>query len=97
MTGRVATIILGVSVATVFLGWVMWRAARSVERAESDPKYQRRWLIVFGMVYVLGAIVGISNVASGHAPPLSLLGLPIPVLIAWYFVRAAIRVKVPPK
>ena len=90
----VFAIIVGVLAFTAFLGWLMWRMTRAVERAERYPRYLRRWLIFFGALYSLGAVTSVFRVMSGEAPILSLIGLPIPVLIAWYFFRAAIRKKV---
>jgi hypothetical protein len=76
---------------------MMWRLTRAVERAERDPRYVRRWLILFGALYGFAALTSVSKVISGDAPPLSLIGLVIPVLIAWYCFRAAVRMKFPPK
>ena len=95
--GTIAAIIVGVLAVTALLGWMMWRLARAVERAERDPRYVRRWLILFAALYGFGALTSVSRVISGDAPPLSLIGLAIPVLIVWYCCRAAIRMKVPPK
>jgi hypothetical protein len=76
---------------------MMWRLAQAVERAERDPRYVRRWLILFGILYGFGALTSVAKVMSGNAPPLSLIGLAIPVFIVWYCFRGALRMKVPPK
>ena len=92
----VASIILGVSVSSAFLAWMMWRAWQSAERAARDPRYLRRRLFWFGMLYVWAAVFGIVEVVTGREPVQALVGLPIGLLFAWFFLRAAIRVKVPP-
>jgi hypothetical protein len=48
------------------------------------------------MIYVGAAVFGIVEVASGQEPIQTLFGLPIGLLFAWWFLRAAVRVKVPP-
>jgi hypothetical protein len=94
--GMIATVIVGVLASTELLAWMMWRACQSVERAERDPKYLRRRLFWLGMIYVGAAVFGIVEVASGQEPVQTLFGLPIGLLFAWWFLRAAVRVKVPP-
>jgi hypothetical protein len=93
----IATIIIGVLALSALLGWMMWRMAKAVERAERDPRYVRRWLMIFGTLYGLGALTGVGKVISGTAPPFSLIGLAIPLTIVWYCFRAVIHMKVPPK
>jgi hypothetical protein len=51
-----------------------------------------RW----GMLYFATVVIIIVEVATGDKPKAMLLGLPITALIAWWFLRAAVRVKVPP-
>ena len=77
--------------------WLFWRAWKSVERAERDPRYLRRRLVLLGMIYVFGAVFGIEQVATGQQPLQSLIGLPIAVGLAWFWLRSASRVKVPPQ
>ena len=38
-SATIATVIIGVLVATAVMGWLMWRLFRSAERMERDPKY----------------------------------------------------------
>jgi len=92
----IATTIVGVSASCAFLAWMMWRAWQSAERAARDPKYLRRRLFWFGVFYVGVAVFGIAEVATGREPIQALVGLPIGLLFAWVFLRAAVRVKVPP-
>lgn len=92
----IATVVVGVSAVSAFLAWLMWRAWQSAERAARDPKYLRRRLFWSGMLYVGVALFGIVEVAIGREPVQMLLGLPIGLLFAWIFLRAAVRVKVPP-
>jgi len=90
------TIIVGVLASCAFLGWLMWRACQSVDRAQRDPRYMRRLLLRGGLLYVGCALYGIEEVATGKMPIQSLLGLIIPGGLAWFYIRAASRVKVPP-
>jgi hypothetical protein len=92
----IATIIVGVSAFSAFLAWMLWRTWQSAERAARDPKYLRRQLFWFGMLYVGAAVLGIVEVATGREPIQALVGLPIGLLFAWFLLRAAIRVRVPP-
>jgi uncharacterized membrane protein YvlD (DUF360 family) len=48
------------------------------------------------MLYVAVVVINIVDVATGKRPKMMLLGLPITMLIAWMFFRAATRVKIPP-
>jgi len=92
----IATIIASVLAATAFLAWMMWRVCKSAERAERDPRYLRRRLFGLGMLYVGCAVYGIAEVVAGREPKEILVGLPIGAALAWLYLRAAIRVKVPP-
>jgi heme A synthase len=92
----VATSIIGVLVSTAFLAWMMWRVCRSAERAERDSKYLRRRLFGLGMIYVAAAVFGIVEVATGREPIQALIGLPIGATFAWLYLRAAVKVGVPP-
>jgi hypothetical protein len=47
-------------------------------------------------VYGFGIVYGVSQVLTGNAPAQALLGLPIPLLLVWVYLRAAKRVKIPP-
>jgi phosphatidylglycerophosphate synthase len=95
--GMIATVIVVVLALSAFLGLVAWRVYKSAERAERDPRYLRRRLLGMGMLYIGCALFAIANVATGREPIKSLIGLPIGVLFIWMYLRAAIRVKVPPK
>src|ERR1700687_1713572 len=94
--GMMATIITGVLALSAFLGWGAWRGCKSAERAERDPRYLRRNLLWLGLIYVGGAVYGIVEVVTGREPIKSLIGLPVGALLAWFCLRTAIRVKVPP-
>jgi len=92
----IATSIVSVLAFAAFLAWMMLRTVRRAERTERDPKYLRRRLIRWGMLYVVCAVVLLVEVATGSQPKAMLLGLPIPALIAWLFFRTALGVKIPP-
>jgi len=89
-------VIIGVSVTTAIFGWMMWHAWNSVERAETDSRHRRRIFIRLGLIYVLSATLGVGGVLSGKEPKESLIGLPVVLLLAWFWLRASLRVKVPP-
>ena len=93
--GTIATVIVAVSAATGALAWAMWRAVKSVERMERDARYLRRKLIWMGAIYVFAALFGIFEVVVGGQPVESLLGLPVALALAWFWLRAASRVKIP--
>ena len=90
-----ATVIIGVSVATAILGWMMWRGWRSAESAESDLRRRRRIFVRLGLIYVAVVAIGIAGVLGGREPKESLIGLPIALLLAWFWLRTGLRVKVP--
>jgi uncharacterized membrane protein len=92
----IAAVILGVLAFSAFLGWGAWRVFKSAERAERDPRYLRRRLVLLGLLYVGSAVYGIEQVVTGREPLQSLIGLPIGALLAWFYLRAAFRVKIPP-
>lgn len=89
-------VIVGVSVASVLFGWMMFRFAKSMDRAERDPKHKRRILLRSAAIYGFGIVLGVSQVVTGDAPLKTLLALPIPLLIVWMYLRAARQVKTPP-
>jgi 4-amino-4-deoxy-L-arabinose transferase-like glycosyltransferase len=91
-----ATVIVGVSLATVILGWMMWRGWKSAESAETDLRQRRRIFLRLGLIYVAAVAIGIAGVLSGREPKESLIGLPIALLLAWFWLRTGLRVKVPP-
>lgn len=67
-----------------------------MKRAERDAHCRRRWLLGGTLLYAIAAAAVIADVATGERPVQFLLGLPIPLLIAWYFLRQAQRVKIIP-
>jgi len=92
----IATVVVGVTASSAFLGWMIWRAWKSAEGAESDSRHRRRILLRLGLLYVGCAVFGIAEVVTGREPKESLIGLPIAALLAWLYLRTAMRVKVPP-
>jgi uncharacterized membrane protein YccC len=72
----------------------MWKSA---ERAARDPKYLRRRLLFLGGMYLAAAAFVIEQVVSGQEPIQSLFGLPVGLALAWFWLRSASRVKVPPE
>jgi len=92
-----ATVIIGVSVATAILGWMMWREWKSAERAESDLRLRRRIFVCLGLIYLAAVAIGIAGVLRGREPKESLIGLPITLLLAWFWLRTGLGVKVPPR
>ncbi|MFY9948626.1 MAG: hypothetical protein WA261_00770 [Candidatus Sulfotelmatobacter sp.] len=95
-SATIATVIIGVLVATAVMGWLMWRLFRSAERMERDPKYLRRRLIRGAMIYVAGALVGMIEIARRELPIQALIGLPISLFMIWVLLRTASKVKIPP-
>ena len=94
---NIALIIVGVLVATGFFVIALWKAFRDQERAERDRRYLRRVLLRAGLIYVFGAIFGTYEAVTGNQPIQSLIGLPIVLLLAWFYVRSALKLKVPPQ
>lgn len=92
----IATVIIGVLVATAVMGWLMWRLFRSAERMERNPKYLRRRLIRGAMIYLFGALFGMIEIARGELPIQALIGLPISLFMIWVILRTASKVKIPP-
>lgn len=75
------TTVGGVFAAAALGGWMMHRAAKSMDRAERAPKYRRRLLYTGAAVYGFGIVAGVSQVLSGDAPPAALLAAPIPCFL----------------
>lgn len=90
------SVVAGVFAAAALFGWIMYRSAKSMDRAERDPKYKRRLLYIGASIYAYGLVAGVAQVLSGDAPPATLLAAPIPLLFVWFYLRAAKRVKIPP-
>jgi hypothetical protein len=90
------TVIVGVSLTSAVLAWTMWRTWKSAERAETDLRH-RRWIFLrLGLLYVGAAVFGVVEVLSGREPKESLIGLPVAALLAWFLLKAAVKVRVPP-
>jgi len=92
----IASVIVGVLAVSALLAWAMWRACKTAERAERDPRFLRRILLGFGLLYIASAVYDVAEVIAGKEPLQSLIGLPIGAALAWLFLKAALRVKVPP-
>jgi len=92
----IISVVGGVFAATSLFGWTMYRYAKSMDRAEREPKYRRRLLYMGAAIYSCGLVAGVAQVLSGDAPPATLLAAPIPVVFVWFYLRAAKRVKIPP-
>jgi hypothetical protein len=89
------SVVGGVFAVAALLGWTMYRSAKSMDRAEQDPKYKRRVFYIGAAIYGFGLIAGVARVLSGDAPPAALLPAPIPLLFVWFYLREAKRVKIP--
>ena len=89
----IVTVVIAVS---ALLGLLMSRWGKSMDRMEREPRYARRWMYYGAAVYGFGAVYGISGVLTGSSPAWTLLGLPIPLLLVWAFLRTAKRIKIPP-
>jgi hypothetical protein len=97
MFWQIATIIIGLLVSVLMLGYGLWWATKSADRAGHDPKYRRRMLIRGAVVYVVVGVFIIVGVAAGKERVEALYGLPMGVLVIWYLLRTAFKIKVPPK
>ena len=64
--------------------------------SESDLRHRRRIFVRLGLIYVAAMAIGIADVLSGREPKETLIGLPIALLLAWFWLRTGLRVKVPP-
>ena len=95
--GTFVSIVVGVFAASALLGWLLFRAGKSMDSANLDPIYRRRLFALLAGVYVISMMVGVSGVIRGTQPVWSLVCLPIPLLIAYVLLRAASRTKVPPQ
>jgi len=90
------SVVVGVFVASALLGWFMLRLGKSMDRANSDPRYRRRQIVLLVGVYVVSMVVGVSGVIGGSQPVWSLVFLPIPLLIVYSLLRTARQTKVQP-
>jgi hypothetical protein len=91
----IATFILGVVASTVILAWLMWRVRQSVERGEGDAKDLRRRLRWLGLIYAGGSAVAVVAVATRQEPVEILIGVPVGLLLAWFWFQTASRVGIP--
>ena len=89
------SVVVGVFAASALLGWFMFRLGKSMDRANSEPRYRRRQIVLLVGVYVVSMVVGVSEVIGGNRPVWSLVFLPIPLLIVYFLLRAARQTKVP--
>jgi hypothetical protein len=92
----IVLIILVVLGTSALFGWSAWLICQTANRAERDPRFRRRLLLVVASVYAFGVLNGVSDVLSGKQSAWSLIFVPIPAAIIWAYVKAAIRVKIPP-
>ena len=92
-----AAVIIGVSVTTAIFVWILWQGWKETEHAETDLRHRRRIILRLGLVYVVTSVIGVAGVVSGREPKESLIGLPIALLLAWFLLRAVLKVKVPPR
>jgi len=95
--GMIVIIIAGVLAFSAFIGWGAWQVFKSAERAERDPRYLRRSFLRLGLIYVGCGVYAIAEVVTGREPIQILVGLPIGGLLAWFYLRTAFRVKIPPQ
>ena len=75
---------------------VVWGAWRIVKTSE-DPRRLRRSMICLGAFYIFAAINGIVEVVRGRVPLRALIGLPIGLTFAWWYLKTASRIKLQPK
>jgi len=93
----VISIVVGVFSVSALFGWMMFRAAKSWERADLDPRYRRRKLILGAAIYVVAIVIGLSQVIRGNEPVETLAGLPIVLLLVYWLLRTASHTKIPPQ
>lgn len=92
----IAAVILGVAAFSAFLAFLAWGVFKSAERAERDPRYLRRRLLWFGLLYAFGAAYGITQLITVKEKGPTLVGLAVGGSFAWFYLKAAANVKVPP-
>ena len=97
MAREIAAIIIGILVACLFLGYGLWRAGESADRANHDPRYRRRMLMRGATVYIVVGVLIIVGVAARKEPVEALYGLPVGLIIIWLLIRAALKTKAPPE
>ena len=89
-------IIIGFTLFIAIVYWVLVRAARLGNRIHQDPRFRRRVLVIAAIPYILGGLVGTVEVATGNEPLKTLAGLAISIPMAWLFLSAARKTKIPP-
>jgi threonine/homoserine/homoserine lactone efflux protein len=92
----IVAVILAVAAVSAFLAFMAWKLFKSAERAERDPRYLRRRLLSFGLLYAFGAVYGITELITGKEKVPTLVGLAMGATLAWLYLKAAASVKVPP-
>ncbi|MGA7565993.1 MAG: hypothetical protein WBW53_07965 [Terriglobales bacterium] len=92
----IVAVILGVAALSAFLAFMAWRVFKSAERAERDPRYLRRRLLWFGLLYAFGAVYGIAQLITAKEKVPTLVGLAVGGTFAWFYLKTAANVKVPP-
>ena len=90
---EVAAIIVGVLAVSALLVWMLWSTFRLIE----NPRRLRKVFLFLGALYIVGAINGIWKVISGETTVWSLLYLPIPIALAFVYLRTASRMQTRPK
>jgi len=97
MATQIATIIIGVLVIGLILGYGLWWVAKSADRMSQDPRFRRRVLIGGAVVYIVTGVFIIVGVAARKERVDALYGLPVGAFIAWLLLRAATKTQVPPR
>ena len=92
-----ALVVLAVGAFSALFGWQMWRFGKHAERVENDPVYLRKSLRRGAYFYIGASVLGIATVVFGKQPKESLIGLPVALLLIWFFLHSAAKVKLPPK
>ncbi len=91
------SVVVGVFTASALFGWLMFRAAKSADRCNSDPSYRRRQFILLAGIYVVSMVFGVTEVIRGEEAVWSLVFLPIPLLIVYFLLRMASQTNAPPQ
>lgn len=96
MVPVIALSILTVGITTALLVWACFRLVHEAERMQRDPKQVRRYCLVLGSCYIVAAVYGAVQIASGDAPPAGLIGIAIAAMFIWNLIRRVSNVKPPP-
>ena len=92
-----ALIIIAVAAFSVFFWWRMSRLGEHAERVQNDPAYLRKSLRRGAYLYIGATALAITMVILGESPKETLFGLPVGLLLIWFFSYSAAKVKLPPK